>query len=322
MGTAAEIAAKQNRTMAGQFDNVKGSVIEVGTALGNVMIPTLKRLTDRTIPVVNKITEWLEAHPKLTEALVVGGAAVASLNLALAASGSALNGLRLGLLTAQAGLIKFQGVATVSMGATAASVGLATAGVAGLASIGYQLYSNWGPIMQWWDEQWDKAFDSVADMVNQVTPLMRGLGFDVGNMRKGVFKTFDRGNQYGAMAEKLAKFQGYGAAEDPNAEPSWLQKDPTNRRFKALPGLGSGGGQGWPSSPGLLGAAARLEKVSGGKGDTITYAPQFAPQITVHPGSPQGTREAVGASVHEMRQMWEQFNREHTDALKRRSFGH
>ena len=127
-GTAAEIAAKQNATMAGQWDNFKGSVEEVGITLGYQLIPTLKTLVDRVVPIINKVTEWANAHPKLTQALILGAAGLASLNFAMVSGGLALNGMRLGILSVQGGLLKLNSAAL----SAAASNALIIAGVAGL----------------------------------------------------------------------------------------------------------------------------------------------------------------------------------------------
>jgi TP901 family phage tail tape measure protein len=263
-GTAAEVAAKQNATMKGQWDNLYGSIEDVGIQIGNMMIPTLKRLIDKMVPVINNVTTWLQQHPQLTEQIVLGAAALAVLVLGLTVAGVAFSGARVGILAAQGAMLLLKTATWQAVGAFVAAnapIALATAGIAGLVYAAYDLKRNWNVVRQWWIETWDDMFNSVARVWNAIPRVIRdamtyGNGED---MQLDVFKKAE------ATRLNLAQWNAGGAytpwvAGGGEKEPTWLKK---GAKF---------------------GGAAELKPGSAGKGDTV-YSPTFAPQIHMASGA-------------------------------------
>lgn len=341
-GSAAEIAAKQAKTMAGQWDNLKGSLEDTNIGVGNRLIPTLKSLVDTFVPIINNVTEWAEAHPQLTTALVLSAASLATLNLAMTLGSTAVAAVRLGYLAAATAVLKFSAAnraatmaSIVGFMTSVAWIALVAAGIAGLVLIGYQLKKEWTAIQDWWDKLWDDMFNSIADVVNQITPLLRAVGIDIKDMQKGAF--FQNSRYHARFAEQTygkwtQNFQGY----NPDAVPTWLQKGSGEKRFKKQAewwGSGSDEKPGykpgfmgdldqWLDKAGLLGTvgltdwAEKLDKPSAG--DTIN----FSPTINLPPGAPKETEDAAGraltTSQREFKAMMDQYMR----GQARVSFGH
>lgn len=272
-GTAAEIAAKQNATLKGQWDNLYGSVEDLAIQVGYTLMPTLKGFVNATVPIINKVTEWLQLHPQLTDVLVLGSAALVTGALAAAALGLAFSGVQVAVAAAK-----------VAFYAMNPEILLAVAAVAGLAYIAYQLYEAWNPIEDWWDNLWDGLYNKMASIVNKITPYLRMLGMDAPDMATGainsraryterVLKDFDSWGQNSTLFE-LTDRRVRSAA--PDEEAPWLTKSPK-----------SGGGAG------LSGALEKLQRGSSGKrgGDTITV--HHSPNITIPPGTPPDVEAAV-----------------------------
>lgn len=69
-GTAREMAEIKLDTLAGQFDVLKGSVDNMFQSLGKDLIPKLQTfLEDFVIPIVNKMTKWIDDQESLNDAM-------------------------------------------------------------------------------------------------------------------------------------------------------------------------------------------------------------------------------------------------------------
>lgn len=173
-GTAAKIAEKQNATMAGQWDSFKGSVEEVGVSIGYALIPTLKRLIDQVVPVINKITQWMSDNPELTETIVKVGASVAVLNLFLAGGGAAGQGLIVAVQSAKLAMSGFQlasAALTPELLAILAPIGLLLAAIGLLVAAGYLWAKNWDEITDGFKMGWNSVRNTVADTVDYIKKI-------------------------------------------------------------------------------------------------------------------------------------------------------
>lgn len=173
-GSAAKIAAKQNATMAGQWDNFKGSVEDVAIEVGTRLIPTLKSLIDKVVPIINSVTQWANEHPKLTEAIVLGGVALASMNALLVAGGLAWNGIQVAMVAAKGAMIAGQ-IATAAMNtqlmATMATCGLWVVAIGLLVAAGYLWAKNWDEITDGFVMAWNSVRNAVVDTVDFIRKI-------------------------------------------------------------------------------------------------------------------------------------------------------
>jgi len=294
-GTAAQIAAKQNATMKGQWDNLTGAVEDAAIQVGNMLIPTLKRFIDKMVPVINSVTTWLQKHPQLTEALVLGGAALATLVLGLTVAGVAFNGAKLVILSTKGALLLLNAAtwkAVAAWGAAHASLMLAVVGIAGLAYAAKNLYDNWKPVAQWFTELWDDALDSLGRYLGSIRTLAKVAQFvpGMGTIAGAVALIPDIGTNH--RAERNRRFN----------ETAFNRRDPYSS-------LGGPMREDYVKPWSMLEGAGKLKGGSGGQGggDTI----HFSPQITIGPGATPATRgeveKGVAAAQKEFEKMMKGF---------------
>lgn len=69
---------------------LSNQITALGTAIGNDLLPLLDTLAKDLEPVIQEVTQWVEAHPKLTDAIVIGTAALAALALVVGVLGVAI----------------------------------------------------------------------------------------------------------------------------------------------------------------------------------------------------------------------------------------
>lgn len=89
----AEFAARAETT-ANNIQLMRNQMARLGVSIGEVVLPHLNDLLERSQGIIDRFVKWTKEHPKLTKWLVLGGAAIG----AMAIAGGAL-------LTAAAGLI-------------------------------------------------------------------------------------------------------------------------------------------------------------------------------------------------------------------------
>lgn len=76
---AGKAGEKFNDTLAKIGNSLKG----VSDSVAVIFMPKLQALAEKIPPLVVQVRQWIEAHPQLTEALIIGGAALAALIAAL-----------------------------------------------------------------------------------------------------------------------------------------------------------------------------------------------------------------------------------------------
>ena len=104
-----EEAQKRYTTAASQMAMFKNKLQDVAITIGETLVPNLILLLDKITPIVDRVGDWVEKHPKLTQILIVGAGAVAGLGAALIALGLIMPGI-----TALVGM--FGGAVTVATG--------------------------------------------------------------------------------------------------------------------------------------------------------------------------------------------------------------
>jgi hypothetical protein len=62
----------------------------LGTVIGNDLLPLLDQIAKDLEPIIQEVTAWTEAHPKLTDAIVIGSAALVGLLLLIGLVGVAI----------------------------------------------------------------------------------------------------------------------------------------------------------------------------------------------------------------------------------------
>lgn len=125
-------------SIAGLSDTLKVQFGNIQEAVGEKLIPILSELLNRIYPVMNKILDWMEANPKLTQTIVLITAAVGGLMV---------------VLPVVVGFI----VALMSpIGAAIAIIGLLGAAVIALSVL---IYTHWEQIKDYIANVLDKILD-------------------------------------------------------------------------------------------------------------------------------------------------------------------
>ena len=134
--------------------------------------------------------------------------------------------------------------ALVAMTARSGPIGLIALGIGELILLIDKLDQANKGMSQNWADFWDGIFDTVADVVNGITPLLRLMGADVEDMQKGVFgKNLNSRKQIEGFSPKGQTFEGYQPGWD-NLRPDWLQTKEQRNMLK------------WGRGPLMAGAAA------------------------------------------------------------------
>lgn len=165
-----------------KIDNLKGDLKQLQSAwedLGieiqeNVDSP-LRRVTQSLTGFIGKVGQWMKEHPKMTQALAVGGIAIATLVTALGALALAaatvivpFAAMRLSLLmltgTQGFGGLMAAGSSAISLIGGGFSLLLSPVGlfVAAIAAAGVLIYQYWEPIKAFFSGFWDGFTSALA----------------------------------------------------------------------------------------------------------------------------------------------------------------
>jgi hypothetical protein len=87
IGGLATAAAGAPGAALTQFNN---QMTELGTVIGNDLLPMLDAIAKDLEPIIADVTAWATEHPKLTDAIIIGAAALAGLALVIGVVGVAI----------------------------------------------------------------------------------------------------------------------------------------------------------------------------------------------------------------------------------------
>lgn len=71
-GAATDAFDQMENTTARKFAKMKAQLSDIAITIGTALLPILQKLMEFITPIVTKIAEWIEKHPKLTAALLIG----------------------------------------------------------------------------------------------------------------------------------------------------------------------------------------------------------------------------------------------------------
>lgn len=73
-GAATDAFDQMEKTTARKFAKMKAQFQDVAITIGTALLPILQQFMDFLAPIIQKVAEWIEKHPKLTLALLAGAA--------------------------------------------------------------------------------------------------------------------------------------------------------------------------------------------------------------------------------------------------------
>lgn len=194
--------AKVMRSSKLQLEQLRNSGERLAIVLARTLAPSFTRLSKAVVPMLDRFSQFVQAHPKVIAALVGITTGLLGLRLASLAARYAWTFLSGGLFTT---IARF-GTATAVAQGLAAGIGAVTLPVWGLvaalvAVVGYLAWKYWGPIKAWstgfGEGLRDVVSPAVKELATQLAPLKSALD--------GVLTPFKATNQ------QLTDFNNSGA---------------------------------------------------------------------------------------------------------------
>lgn len=142
---------------AADFDDamkkLQGTITGAQNAIAQSMLPILQQLVEKVQPVILAISDWIKAHPQLTEVIIIGAAAVSALVAGIGFLGLALPAIITGF--------------TLLMGPIGLVIGAVTLLSAGIIL----LVKNWDYVREQMKLTWDGIKIMFTDGVNVLIGL-------------------------------------------------------------------------------------------------------------------------------------------------------
>lgn len=164
-----------NETMRGTTEGgIKGATMAFGKMqeeIGKAFLPTVIKLTEAMTPVLNKITEWVQANPKLTTTIIAVSAGLFALVAVAGTIGLILPAIitGFGMLATAAG---FLGTAfTIMLG----PVGLIILAIAALVAAGVAIYKNWETIAAFASTVWEGIKETIAGAMQRIAEIFSAV---------------------------------------------------------------------------------------------------------------------------------------------------
>lgn len=142
---------KSGKTIAGQMKILKESFGDLQESIGGALVPVLTMVLEKLQPVIEKITQWVSEHPKLTAAILLTAAAV--------------TGLVAGISALALAVIAFQVVAAPVILVILAIV----AAIGALVAIGVYLYKNWDEMQNSFMNVWNTIYEFAQSVFGKIS---------------------------------------------------------------------------------------------------------------------------------------------------------
>lgn len=207
----------QSKSILGQFSTLKDNANMVAVKLGNTLIPMVNRLFKAVMPVIDKVTAWIDKNPKLTQTILLVAAGAASLALAVSGVSFIIGGVAKAVSLFSGGLsiltkvISFTGSAfsflasvirVVTMVMMANPILLIITLIATAAAL---IYKYWDPIKKFFINLWQGIKDVFSKAWNWIInlPFMKPIKLIIDNW--GKIKDFF-GNLWSSVKQKFVDF--------------------------------------------------------------------------------------------------------------------
>jgi hypothetical protein len=188
--TATEVLATMQERFAGAAEGAANPLKQLSNAFGDLvqdigkqLVPLLKSLVEKLLPVIQGIRNWIAEHPKLTQVLVVATAALGLMLSGLATLGFILPIIAKWLTTA---ITLFQLKAIALKVVTAAQwlwnvamnanpIGLIIAGIAALTGLIYGLAKAWNSIVSFFTGGSRDSAQAVRELTDEEKSLAASI---------------------------------------------------------------------------------------------------------------------------------------------------
>lgn len=146
-------AAAAATTFEGRMTQLKERTNDMQEKIGTALIPALEKFVEVVGPIVEKMTEWIDEHPKLTAGIIGTVAAVGSLLVVIATIAGAIWSTTKAIEAAKDAAVLFG--ATLDFLA-ANPVVLIIAGIVALGFAIYELIQHWDQVKKFTEKTWNE----------------------------------------------------------------------------------------------------------------------------------------------------------------------
>lgn len=129
-------------TTEGQMAKASVAAGNLSESLGSVLAPMVKQLSDAIVPLLTKLTEWMQKNPELTKHIIMITAAIAGVLVVIGTLGLVIPAIISGFAALSAGAAALG----VIIGAITLPMVLVVAGIAALIAAGVLLYKHWDEV--------------------------------------------------------------------------------------------------------------------------------------------------------------------------------
>lgn len=179
---AAQAAYEQmEESTARRWAHIKSEISEASLAIGEALLPTLKKLFEFITPIIQSISTWISEHSKLTVAILAGVAALGGLMLiagpllnVIKLMSAALHSHTIALIAHKVALIAASVATKVAAAAqwllnaamSANPIGLIIMAIAALVAAIVWMVKNWDKVKEALGKVWDWMKNAFQAVVN------------------------------------------------------------------------------------------------------------------------------------------------------------
>lgn len=286
----------QRKTTNAQLQIMKNNVTELGVSFGTLLLPGVNAVFSALAKITQPMAEFARKNPVLTKTIVGVAVGFAGLKIALLALRYAGTFVIGGFLAMRKVLVMLR-VGTILMTSaqwlfnlalSASPIGIAIKLVAALVAVGVLLYTNWGKISEVAKKVWTGVADGVRNTIDSVKKFLASI--DLAAIGSAIMTSLINGIKAKAAAvvdsikETFAGVQKYMPFAGSKIAPF--------RQRQSLGSVQPSSNMGAAIAGGGIGQKSMSLKTSTGN-----MSVTFSPQITLPPGSPEQTRQAVDRSM-------------------------
>jgi len=227
-----EEAAKRIETTASKMQILKNEVALTQAALGDALLPILQKVMAAMIPIINKLTKWIEAHPKLSTAILISVGAMGVMMMMIgplmkmwAALQAIIHSNTISLIAHKVAMVAHKVASFIAIGVmklitlaqwawnaamNANPIGAIVTLIGLLVTAGILLYKNWDKVVAFFKGAWRKiklfflgGVEKVLGILAKFTGWLPGVGDQITALHDKVANMIDA-EKIGSDADKAA----------------------------------------------------------------------------------------------------------------------
>src|ERR1019366_716994 len=169
----------------GQIDVATAKTNMLAATLGNDLMPVLLNFLQTVTPLIQKITDWADAHPKLVSYVLLAVGAIGLLSLAIAGVAATVS-VAISVFLASMTVMAAVGVV---VGALSLPLLLIIAVVALLA---IAIFTHWHDIIDWTSNMMLNVANAWTTGWNNVVSFFEGIGTKIQNIINGILSAISK----------------------------------------------------------------------------------------------------------------------------------